>query len=174
MQDNDVKKFLDASVSRERPRDLLIEMVRVPSPQTALLEEEPLLKEFIRKAIEPRLRAMGFADVYYNAMGNLIASYGAGTNGKSLLFIGNVMNQPPATMPNSYAGNVIDGAPFGLPGEWVLGKGTPCHSSRPWDGANAVTRAIAACCRAKTATRAPTTTWHRSRAPPTPRASTPS
>ena len=81
MQDNDVKKFLDASVSRERPRDLLIEMVRVPSPQTALLEEEPLLKEFIRKAIEPRLRAMGFADVYYNAMGNLIASYGAGTNG---------------------------------------------------------------------------------------------
>src|SRR5215813_10353833 len=104
MQEAEIKKLLDARLSRERAKELLIELVKVPSPQTDLLEEEPLLKEFIKKAIEPRLRAMGFSDVRYDTMGNLIATYGAGTNGKSLMFIGNAMNQPASTMPNPYNG----------------------------------------------------------------------
>ena len=62
MQAADIKKLLDARISRERAKELLIELVKVPSPQTELLEKEPLLKEFIRKAIEPRVRAMGFAE----------------------------------------------------------------------------------------------------------------
>jgi acetylornithine deacetylase/succinyl-diaminopimelate desuccinylase-like protein len=33
------------------------------------------------------------------------------------------MNQPPATMKNPYGAEVVDGAPYGLPGECVLGKG---------------------------------------------------
>ena len=65
----------------------------------------------------------GFEDVRYDPMGNLIASYGAGTSGKSLMFIGNAMNQPASTMPNPYNGDVVDGAKFGLPGECVMGKG---------------------------------------------------
>ena len=81
----DIKALLDARISRERAKELLIALVKVPSPQTALLEDEPLLKEFIRTAVEPRLRAMGFADVRYDAIGNLIATYGAGTSGKSLM-----------------------------------------------------------------------------------------
>ena len=96
-----IKKLLDAHLSRERAKQLLIELVKVPSPQTALLEDEPLLKEFIKTAIEPRLRTMGFADIRYDAMGNLIATYGAGTSGKSLMIIGNAMNQPASTMPKS-------------------------------------------------------------------------
>ena len=123
MQEAEIKKLLDAKLSRERAKELLIELVKVPSPQTELLENEPLLKEFIKKAIEPRLRAMGFADVRYDAMGNLIASYGAGTSGKSLMFIGNAMNQPASTMPNPYNGDVVDGAKYDLPGECVMGKG---------------------------------------------------
>jgi acetylornithine deacetylase/succinyl-diaminopimelate desuccinylase-like protein len=95
----------------------------VPSPQTELLEDEPLLKVFITSAIEPRLRTMGFTDIRYDPMGNLIATYGAGTSGKSLMLIGNAMNQPAATMPNPYAGDVVDGAAYGLPGECVMGKG---------------------------------------------------
>src|SRR5262245_34176773 len=94
MEASDIKKLLDTELSRERAKELLIELVKVPSPQTDLLEEEPLLKEFIKKAIEPRLRAMGFSDVRYDAMGNLIATYGEGVSGKSLMFIGNAMNQP--------------------------------------------------------------------------------
>jgi len=123
MNEADIKALLDRRLSRERAKQLLIELVRVPSPQTALLEEEPLLKEFIRVAIAPRLRAMGFTDLRYDPMGNLIASYGAATSGKSLMFIGNAMNQPASTMPNPYDGDVVDGAKFGLPGEAILGKG---------------------------------------------------
>jgi acetylornithine deacetylase/succinyl-diaminopimelate desuccinylase-like protein len=118
-----IKTLLNARISRERAKQLLIELVKVPSPQTALLEEEPLLKEFIKTAIEPRLRTMGFADIRYDQMGNLIAEYGAAASGKSLMFIGNAMNQPASTMPNPYSGDVVDGAKFGLPGECVMGKG---------------------------------------------------
>ena len=123
MEASNIKKLLGAKLSRERAKELLIELVKVPSPQTDLLEEEPLLKEFIKKAIEPRLRTMGFADIRYDAMGNLIATYGAGTSGKSLMFIGNAMNQPASTMPNPYNGDVVDGAKYDLPGECVMGKG---------------------------------------------------
>ncbi len=123
MDESDIKRLLDARLSRARAKELLIALVKVPSPQTELLEAEPLLAEFIRTAIEPRLRAMGFTDIRYDAMGNLIAAYGAGKSGKSLMFIGNAMNQPAATMPNPYAGDVVDGAKYGLPGECVMGKG---------------------------------------------------
>ena len=123
MQEIDIKTLLDGRISRERAKELLIALVKVPSPQTALLEEEPLLKDFVKSAIEPRLRSMGFVDIRYDTMGNLIATYGSGTSGKSLMFIGNAMNQPAATMPNPYSGDVVDGAKYGLPGECVMGKG---------------------------------------------------
>lgn len=123
MQEAEIKKILDARLSRERAKELLIELVKVPSPQTELLEEEPLLKAFIKIAIEPRLRAMGISDIRHDAMGNLIASYGTGKSCKSLMFIGNAMNQPASTMPNPYNGDVVDGAKYELPGECVMGKG---------------------------------------------------
>ena len=85
MHDSDIKKLLDARISRARAKELLIALVRVPSPQTEQLEDEPLLKAFITSAIEPRLRTMGFVDIRYDAMGNLIAAYGAGTSNKSLM-----------------------------------------------------------------------------------------
>ena len=123
MDITEIKTMLDARLSRERVKSLFVDLIRVPSPQTDLLEEEPLLKAFIRNAIEPRLRAMGFGDIRYDAMGNLVANAGAGSNGRSLLFVGHAMNQPPATMENPYAGDIVDGKAFGLPGECVLGKG---------------------------------------------------
>ena len=110
-------------ITPERCKRLLVELVRVPSPQTALMEAEPLLRAFIETAVEPRLRAMGFTDIRYDPMGNLISTIGAGRSGRSLMLITNAMNQPAATMTNAYAGDVADGAPFGLSGEVVLGKG---------------------------------------------------
>ena len=123
MNDGEIKTLLDARISRARAKELLIALVKVPSPQTERLEDEPLLKAFITSAIEPRLRSMAFVDLRYDAMGNLIATYGAGTSNKSLMFIGNGMNQPASTMPNPYDGDVVDGAAYGLPGECVMGKG---------------------------------------------------
>jgi acetylornithine deacetylase/succinyl-diaminopimelate desuccinylase-like protein len=123
MDDTAIKSKLDETLSRGRAKDILIELVKVPSPQTELLEKEPLLKQFLATAVEPRLRAMGFRNISHDSMGNLIAVHGADTSGKSLLFIGNAMNQPASTMPNPYDGDVVDGAKYGLPGECVLGKG---------------------------------------------------
>jgi acetylornithine deacetylase len=144
MQPTEIKQLLDARISRERAKSLFIELVQVPSPQTALLEEEPLLKAFIVEAIEPRLRAMGFSEVQYDAMGNLVASVGAGTSGRSLLIVGHAMNQPPATMKNPYDGDVVDGAPYGLPGECVLGKGASEQKSNIAAMLHAMEVAIAA------------------------------
>jgi acetylornithine deacetylase/succinyl-diaminopimelate desuccinylase-like protein len=123
MNESDIKQLLDARIARARAKELLIDLVKVPSPQTALLEDEPLLKEFIAKAIARRLRAMGFTDIRHDPMGNLIAAYGSGRSGRSLMLIGNAMNQPASTMPNPYSGDVVDGAKFDLPGECVMGKG---------------------------------------------------
>ena len=44
MTEADIKKLLDARLSRARAKELLIELVKVPSPQTELLEDEPLLQ----------------------------------------------------------------------------------------------------------------------------------
>ena len=74
MNDGEIRTLLNARISRARAKELLIALVKVPSPQTERLEDEPLLKAFITSAIEPRLRSMGFVDLRYDGMGNLIAT----------------------------------------------------------------------------------------------------
>ncbi len=123
MEEKDIKPLLDGRLSREKVKQLFIDLIRVPSPQTELFEAEPQLKAFIDTAIEPRLKAMGFRNIRRDAMGNLYTSYGSGKSGRSILIVGHAMNQPPSTMKNAYAGDVVDGAPFGMPGECVMGKG---------------------------------------------------
>jgi len=110
-------------ITAERAKALMVELARVPSPQTELLEAEPKLRAFIDTAVEPRLRAMGITDIIRDRMGNLAASCGHDTSGRSLMFVTNAMNQPASTMPNPYGGEIRDGTPYGLPGEVVLGKG---------------------------------------------------
>ncbi|MDB5562096.1 MAG: acetylornithine deacetylase/succinyldiaminopimelate desuccinylase-like deacylase, partial [Hyphomicrobiales bacterium] len=112
-----------AFITEERCKRTLVELVRIPSPQTDLLEQEPQLKAFIATAVEPRLRAMGIDAIRYDAFGNLIAEIGERTSGRSLMLITNAMNQPQSTMTNAYAGDVADGTPYELPGEVVFGKG---------------------------------------------------
>ncbi len=119
----DIRAEIERRISRDRARELLIALVKVPSPQTDRFEAEPLLAQFIRGAVEPRLRAMGIDDIRYDGMNNLIARHGADSTGKSLMLISNAMNQPQSTMANAYDGDVEDGARLGLPGEVVLGKG---------------------------------------------------
>ena len=119
----DAIRSLRQRITVERCGSLLAELVRVPSPQTALMEAEPLLGEFIRSAIEPRLRAMGISEIGYDKMGNLYSAYGAGSSGRSLMLVTNAMNQPQATMTNAYDGDSADGESYGLPGQVILGKG---------------------------------------------------
>jgi acetylornithine deacetylase/succinyl-diaminopimelate desuccinylase-like protein len=110
-------------ITAERAKALMIDLVRVPSPLTELLEAEPKLRAFIDAAVEPRLRAIGVTGIRRDRMGNLMARIGAAESGRSLMLVTNAMNQPAATMPDPYGGEVRDGAPYGLPGEVVLGKG---------------------------------------------------
>ena len=110
-------------ITAEHAKALMIDLARVPSPLTELLEAEPKLREFIDVAVEPRLREMGLTDIHRDSMGNLLASCGRGKSGRSLMLVTNAMTQPAATMPNPYGGEVRDGTPYGLPGEVVLGKG---------------------------------------------------
>ena len=114
---------LKPHLSRDRARTIFQELVRVPSPQTDLLEEEPQLRAFMERALLPGMRTLDMANVRLDAMGNLIAEAGAGRSGRSLLLVTHAMNQPPSTMPDPYGGKVIDATPHGLPGEAVLGKG---------------------------------------------------
>ena len=67
---------LSPHLSRARARTVLQELLRVPSPQTDLLEEEPQLREFMKTALMPRLQALGMRNVRLDAMGNLIAEKG--------------------------------------------------------------------------------------------------
>jgi acetylornithine deacetylase/succinyl-diaminopimelate desuccinylase-like protein len=110
-------------ITAEHAKALMIELARVPSPLTELLEGEPKLREFVDIAVEPRLREMGLTDIHRDSMGNLLATCGCGQSGRSLMLVTNAMNQPAATMPNPYGGEVREGTPYGLPGEVVLGKG---------------------------------------------------
>src|SRR5215468_9444749 len=110
-------------ITAERVRSVMVELARIPSPLTELLESEPKLRAFIDTAVEPRLRQFGMTDIRRDSMGNLLATSGAGESGRSLMLVTNAMNQPAATMPNPYGGEVRVGAPYGLPGEVVLGKG---------------------------------------------------
>jgi acetylornithine deacetylase/succinyl-diaminopimelate desuccinylase-like protein len=114
---------LEKQLSRERTRTLFQELVRVPSPQTDLLEDEPLLREFMKAALMPRMKALGMSNVRLDSMGNLIAEMGNGKSGRSMMLVTHAMNQPPNTMPDPYGGQVIDATQQGLPGEAVLGKG---------------------------------------------------
>lgn len=114
---------LNAHLSEDHCRQVLQELVRVPSPQTDLLEAEPLLRRFIDEAVAPRLAAMGIDRIRRDPMGNLIADIGPDQNGRSMMFVSNAMNQPQATMTNAYDGEIRDGADYDLPGKVVLGKG---------------------------------------------------
>src|SRR5689334_14850598 len=96
--DERLKQKLAATLSRDACKQLFVDLVCVPSPQTALLEAEPQLRRFIEIAIEPRLRRLQPHSCRYDAMGNLIASFGAGANGRSLMLIGHAMNHPPGSM----------------------------------------------------------------------------
>jgi succinyl-diaminopimelate desuccinylase len=118
-----ITRTVTAGIDKQRVKALMIALAQMPSPLTELLEAEPQLRAFIDSAVEPRLRAMGMTEITRDRMGNLAAVYGQNISGRSLLLVTNAMNQPAATMPNPYGGEVRDGEPYGLPGEVVLGKG---------------------------------------------------
>ena len=119
----DYKDTIDAAVDAEAVKDMMVKLVQTASPQTELMEAEPQILAFIKNVVDPELRAMGVENITYDDMGNLIARYGKGASGKRLMMVTHAMNAAPATMPDPYAGTIVDGAEYGLPGKAVKARG---------------------------------------------------
>jgi len=120
-------------ITLESCKTMLIELVKIPSPQTVLMEDEPLLKRFISGEVEPRLRKMGFSDIQYDAMGNLYSAHGAGTSGRSLMLITNAMNQPQATMTRAYEATWPAVSPTVCRAKWCWAKARASRSEHGGD-----------------------------------------
>jgi hypothetical protein len=87
MTDYPTAQRLLPCLSRASACTVLQEFLRVPSPQTDLLEAEPLLREVMNVALLPRMKQLGFESSRQNAMGNLIGKTGAGRSGRSLMLV---------------------------------------------------------------------------------------
>lgn len=122
MDAQQAKKLIEETLHYEEVKKLLVKLVRTPSPQTDLLEEEPKVLSFIRDVVKPELESAGIGAVI-DDKGNLIASLKGTAGGERLLLVGYGMNAAPSTMQNPYSGAVVDGAPYGLAGECVWGRG---------------------------------------------------
>ena len=66
---------------------LLQRLVRHPSEQTELQEEDPDVKAFITDCAAPEIEALGLGTGYYDAMGNLILELGPADADLSLIHI---------------------------------------------------------------------------------------
>ncbi len=116
------KKLIEEKLRYEEVKRLLIKLVQTPSPQTELLEKEPQVLSLIREQVKPELEKSGIEPVIDDE-GNLLARIEGKGSAKSLLLVSYAMNAAPSTMENPYSGAVVDGAPYGLNGECVWGRG---------------------------------------------------
>ena len=101
---------------------LIGDLLRFPSPQTALLEADPQIKKFIADLVAPRLEELTGNAGEIDAMGNLVWRVGnPSTDG--LMFMGYAMTFPAASMADPFSGKRVDGQPFGIDGPGIVGRG---------------------------------------------------
>jgi len=93
----------------------------IPSPQTELFEDEPMVREFIKNIIKPYVEELGLA-VQLDDRGNLLATLGEGPAGIAL--IGYAMTPQAGLMENGYVGQIVPGEKYGYPSECLRGRGS--------------------------------------------------
>ena len=76
----------------------------------------------IREQVRPELQKSGIEPALDDE-GNLLAHIEGKGSARSLLLVSYAMNAAPGPMQNPYSGAVVDGAPYGLQGECVWGRG---------------------------------------------------
>jgi acetylornithine deacetylase len=101
---------------------LLIDLLRHPSPQTEHLEADPELKKFIAEGVAPRLASFTGNAGTLDAMGNLVWRSGGAASG-GLLLMGYAMTFPAGSMEQPFSGAIVDGAPFGFSSSCAVGRG---------------------------------------------------
>jgi acetylornithine deacetylase/succinyl-diaminopimelate desuccinylase-like protein len=122
MEAQTAKRIIDKNLKYEEVKRLLVQLVQHASPQTELLESEPQVLALIRDVVGPELAQAGLHPSI-DGMGNLIVTVKGRGSGERLMLVGYAMNAAPSTMQNPYSGAIVDGAPYGLDGECVWGRG---------------------------------------------------
>lgn len=108
-------------IDREALTEFLRRALAYPSPQSDRLEDDPRLAGFIRDLILPEVRALGADGVHTDAMGNLLAQWGQGTSALALVVY--AMTHPQTTMTDAFTPTIVDGAPYGIRGACMRGRG---------------------------------------------------
>jgi putative selenium metabolism hydrolase len=94
--------------------DFLRELIRTPSTSGD--------EEAIAKLIVAKMEELGYDHVEIDAVGNVIGVV-ENASRKTLLYNGHMDTVPPGGMKDPYSAHVLDGEPFGVPGEVVYGRG---------------------------------------------------
>lgn len=122
MKASEAKSVVSKHFDPDALKQTVVRIARTPCPQTELYEREPLILKAIRETYRPAFERYG-CDTWIDDYGNLIATQGEGTTGKSVMFLSYAMAWTEGTMPNPWSGEVLDGAQFGVSGEVVWGRG---------------------------------------------------
>ena len=101
---------------------LLVDLLRYPSPQTERFEADPQLKKFIADKAASRLAELTGRAGAVDSMGNLIWRLGDESAGGFLL-MGYAMTFPAASMKQPFSGALVDGQTFGVATQCALGRG---------------------------------------------------
>lgn len=122
MDADQVRQRIEEWLDEAELRRLLVRLVQTPSPQTELLEREPQVLALIRDVVQSELEADGIAAAI-DDRGNLTARLPGAGRAPGLVLVSYAMNAAPGAMPDPYSGKVVDGAPHGLDGPCVRGRG---------------------------------------------------
>ncbi|HVC40749.1 MAG TPA: peptidase dimerization domain-containing protein [Candidatus Saccharimonadales bacterium] len=122
MNAQEAKRLVSKNFDRRALKETVVRIAQTPCPQTELYEREPLILRAIREMYRPAFERAG-CDTWIDDYGNLIATQGEGTSGKSVMFLSYAMTWTEGTMTNPWSGEVMDGAQFGVDGEVVWGRG---------------------------------------------------
>jgi acetylornithine deacetylase/succinyl-diaminopimelate desuccinylase-like protein len=125
MNSSEVFSAIDGIANDKEVDQLLVDLLRYPSPETEQFEADTQLKKFIAEMVAPRLAELTGSAGAIDAMGNLIWRLGGASDeaGKGLLLMGYAMTFPAASMKQPFSGAFVDGEAFDAPGQCALGRG---------------------------------------------------
>lgn len=114
--------IVDRCAREEEIDQLLIDLLRYPSPQSDRLESDPQLKRFVAELVASRLADLTGCPGALDGMGNLTWRLGDAAAGGFLL-MGYAMTFPAASMKEPFSGARVEGETLGLTGLCALGRG---------------------------------------------------
>lgn len=103
--------------------DLAVRLVRQPSEQTELFERDPAVVALICGPVRAELERIPGVGIEFDAMDNLLARLPGPDEAPPLLLVAYAMTPQAGDMADAFSGEIRDGAPFGIEGPVVWGRG---------------------------------------------------